>query len=773
MMTSVLTPVPEEMKLYVSWVVWGRDGDRTKKEPYSPITGRLASAIDPSDWANYQQACEYAEKYNFAGIGFVLSNNDPYAFIDLDDPNSDPDIIRAQEAIFKNFPSYAELSPSGRGLHIIIKGHIPKGRRRNKIEIYSQARYMTMTGHPFRDTHILSCQEELIKLYESLGGEKEEAQIIDGLEEEVDEDSAIFDIACDAKNGDKFLDLWRGDWQPYYDSQSEADFALIDILAFYTRSRSQITRMFLNSNLGRRDKAKRQDYLDYMLNRCFDNMLPKVNLTYLQDQINAEIAKANIKSENPSNLFQKSESENGEKKSVYSFPPGIVGEIASFVYEQAKLPVKEVALTAALGLMSGIVGRAYNVSKTGLNQYYLLLAPTGIGKEGIDDGISAIMNEVKFISPTAMDFIGPANIASSQGLIRYMDDGFDSFVSIWGEFAHFMEQMVAKNASSNMLGLKRIILDLYNKSGRGKALRPSVYSDRANNTRIIQSPAFTFIGECTPEKFYSILNEDIIADGFLPRFLNIEYKGERPKFNYNHGQARPSQSLIDQVAALCANSQTLNSQNTTIEISFEKSSNQLLFDFEEFCRRQINDTSNDVKRQLWNRAHLKVLKLAGLIAVGINPYDPIIDEHCARWAINIVTHDCENITYRFERGEFGTSTTENAQIVKMVSVICRFLMTDYRDLTKTAKNIANCHLYHADKCVPYSYIYKKLVNNKLFKDDRYGPSAAIKKTLQNLIEVGDLDAVDRSTRQRRYNSITQCYMVKNTTLLSEGIRKGE
>ena len=54
----------------------------------------------------------------------------------------------------------------------------------------------------------------------------------------------------------------------------EADFALVDILAFYSHNKAQIARIFRASALGQRDKAKRNDYVNYMLNKCFDRILP-------------------------------------------------------------------------------------------------------------------------------------------------------------------------------------------------------------------------------------------------------------------------------------------------------------------------------------------------------------------------------------------------------------------------------------------------------------------------------------------------------------------
>ena len=58
-------------------------------------------------------------------------------------------------------------------------------------------------------------------------------------------------------------------------------------------------------------------------------------------------------------------------------PPGLMGDIARFIYDAAPRPVAEVALTGAIGLMAGICGRAFNISTTGLNLYCLMLAHTG------------------------------------------------------------------------------------------------------------------------------------------------------------------------------------------------------------------------------------------------------------------------------------------------------------------------------------------------------------------------------------------------------------
>ncbi|MBV5330332.1 MAG: hypothetical protein JZU65_22330, partial [Chlorobium sp.] len=90
------------------------------------------------------------EKGGFDGVGFVLTKNDPFTALDLDKCiDADGNCDDQTEAIIKRLNSYTEISPSGTGTRIFIKGALPQGSRNRKghIEIYSKDRYVTVTGH--------------------------------------------------------------------------------------------------------------------------------------------------------------------------------------------------------------------------------------------------------------------------------------------------------------------------------------------------------------------------------------------------------------------------------------------------------------------------------------------------------------------------------------------------------------------------------------------------------------------------------------------------
>ena len=285
---------PAEMRLFAQWVVWKyveRSGDKPTKVLFSPKHGLSASVTNPQSWATYYEAVATYERGGYDGIGFVLTERDPYCFIDLDDTSkfsNFAELFDRQDRIYRAFQSYAELSPSGAGLHIITKGSVEGGRKRAQIEIYSTLRYMTMTGNVYRDAPIFDETVLCRALWHELGGNTSDDSGFNAPQSQPDAD--IIRRALNSASGSKFHALHTGRWREYYQSQSEADFAYIDMLAFWSRNREQIARLFLASPLGARTKANRVDYRNRMIGRSFDRLPPPVDIEAIQAMLVEAIA---------------------------------------------------------------------------------------------------------------------------------------------------------------------------------------------------------------------------------------------------------------------------------------------------------------------------------------------------------------------------------------------------------------------------------------------------------------------------------------------------
>ena len=117
--------------------------------PFS-VSGGSASVSDPNTWGSFKSAVAAYETGEYDGIGFVFTDT-PFVGIDIDGcVNAETgEISAAASDIIETTQSYTELSQSGKGFHIILRGELPQGRRRRgSFEMYGSGspRYFAMTG---------------------------------------------------------------------------------------------------------------------------------------------------------------------------------------------------------------------------------------------------------------------------------------------------------------------------------------------------------------------------------------------------------------------------------------------------------------------------------------------------------------------------------------------------------------------------------------------------------------------------------------------------
>ena len=247
--------IPQELKALQQWVlyrlVWNEQRKKHDKIPYQ-ANGRYAKSNDPKTWATFENVLEVLNAGKFDGIGFVFTKDDPYCGIDLDCCIDETGKIAewAQKWLIC-FNSYTEYSPSGTGLHSILKCKLPLGgRKKGNYECYDEGRFFTVTGKHLEGTPstIENRQEEIAKFhFEIFGQQRPEIQVIAPVVAQISDDEIITKAKA-AKNGDKFSALWNGDINGY-PSQSEADLALCSILVFWTRDPVSIDRLFRRSKL--------------------------------------------------------------------------------------------------------------------------------------------------------------------------------------------------------------------------------------------------------------------------------------------------------------------------------------------------------------------------------------------------------------------------------------------------------------------------------------------------------------------------------------------
>ena len=284
--------IPDELKVYRNWCCWRtelREGKPTKI-PIDAKTGKNAECNNPETWSTYDKVVEYYEQnlkphfpFSEAGIGFFFSDSDPYTGIDFDDCVKGGAVLstsRAKRCVLnetalikiEKLNSYTEFSPSLDGTHTIVRAVKTGEKCRtgkvdfcSHVEMYDKLRYFTFTGHVMKGYEkIKSRQKELTEFYNEIFKESEDTKEKQGKQHQREQklkrsktenlsDKKLIEKAMNAKNGEKFENLWTGNWQAEgYPSQSEADLALCELLAFWTGGdRERCDRLFRQSSLYR------------------------------------------------------------------------------------------------------------------------------------------------------------------------------------------------------------------------------------------------------------------------------------------------------------------------------------------------------------------------------------------------------------------------------------------------------------------------------------------------------------------------------------------
>ena len=264
--------IPQELKNNASFCVWKLEKRRGKptKVPYNPRTGQLAKTNDASTFSDFGTAMKAYAMGGWDGIGYRVSEG--IGAIDIDHCiREDGSLNDVAASILAFLPdAYFERSPSGTGLRGFFrlspdfaydKTVYYINNRQHGLEVYlpgTTNRFVTVTGDTYRTGTVTRNDEALQNLLDTFM--KRKMQVSNKTVEPCSylTDEQVIEHASRSESGEKFKALMEGRWEEGYDSQSDADMALVSILAFWCGNVvEQIDRIFRTSGL-MRDKWDRQ-----------------------------------------------------------------------------------------------------------------------------------------------------------------------------------------------------------------------------------------------------------------------------------------------------------------------------------------------------------------------------------------------------------------------------------------------------------------------------------------------------------------------------------
>ena len=270
--------IPAELREHAHWVLW-RHEQRNGKGTKVPLVARPpkdrgtasgmqrrfpASTTNPGTWRTFEETTTAwrASEGFFDGIGFVFTNT-PFAGVDFDDCIDDAGELHPVVARYVALlDSYTEVSPSGSGLHVIIRANVPSGadKKTNRtpwggsFECYSEGRYFTMTGRTHETARTIGDrQEQLEQIRDAIWPAQPAPVRSPSLNGRAHlDDRELLEKMFAATNGASIAALYHGDTSGHADDDSSADLALCNHLAFWTAGdANRIDSMFRGSGLMR------------------------------------------------------------------------------------------------------------------------------------------------------------------------------------------------------------------------------------------------------------------------------------------------------------------------------------------------------------------------------------------------------------------------------------------------------------------------------------------------------------------------------------------
>lgn len=289
----------EELKEYKQFIVWKYKSDdkgNKTKVPFSALgTSTGTNEKYRNTWTTYNKAKENVSKYD--GIGLIFDNG--ICGIDIDKRSLDDEVTKE---ILTMFDTYAEISPSKNGLHILFKADISKipttdnGTKldykyyqknpHNGIECYIDGltnRYFTFTEDTLADKPINDCTEQLLNFLDKyMLKSKWKPQKVKNISKSK---SIITDFKPDSEylkiglEKDKVLQkLWNSTPSGSNGNESETDLALCNKLAYWCNkdfnaidTAFKSSPYYLAKDENHKQKWNRQDYKSSTINNSISS----------------------------------------------------------------------------------------------------------------------------------------------------------------------------------------------------------------------------------------------------------------------------------------------------------------------------------------------------------------------------------------------------------------------------------------------------------------------------------------------------------------------
>jgi hypothetical protein len=607
--------IPAKLKELDQWVTY-RNSDN--KIPLTPSTLNYANTTDPSTWESFETALKRGR------VGFVFTDGDPYVGIDLDSCRNPVtgQIENWALAEIDSFCSYSEVSPSGEGVHIFVRGKLPfsTGKKRGRCEIYEHSRYFTVTGNWLESSpkEIHNRQNEINGFCDLHFGEEQERKPSKAgsspplASTDVERRAAAYlDTIPGAISGQD------GHGQTYYAAcrliqgfDLSTDVAMRLLSVWNQCCEPPWTEKELLHKVESADKA--EGPRGYLLNNGGE-----VDLTEI---LSGSCVGNSI--EDPGPIPER-----------LLHIPGFVDEVMKFTLSRAPFPNVPLAFCGAIALQSFLAGRKVCLGDLRTNIYLLALARSGTGKEFPRKVNAAVLHQIGLLGSLGDKFASGEGIQDAlvrTGKLLFQNDEMDGLL-----------RQINLDRENRRESIPNILLTLFTSADGIYPIRVKAGQTEALH---VHQPHVTLLGTATPKGFYEALSLRMLENGFFARMMIVDVDRRGAWQLAKSARDVPESILV--IARWWAGNQPgsgdLSDCNPTPrEIPLDSGATAAIEKLQGLTALEYNraeDTGDECACAAWSRTCENALKLALIYACSENHEEPVICLPSVEWATELAMH---------------------------------------------------------------------------------------------------------------------------------------
>lgn len=368
---------------------------------------------------------------------------------------------------------------------------------------------------------------------------------------------------------------------------------------------------------------------------------------------------------------QESQNQAQEMPEVLLNPPGILGEITSWVLDGAIKPSFPLSLVAAISMVATALAQKVK-NETGLRTNLYLVASAGTGN-GKDHGRKCFKE--LFQAADLDDMLAGEDFASGPGLLNAVYRNPKS-AFLMDEFGLYMQE-ASKQKNSPKASVIPTLMRL--STSAGQVMKGTEYADeRIRPRKDIQYPCINLLATTTPESIYEALTTADVESGFLNRMLVVDVPAKRFPMVLKES-APPPEGVVAWIKAAQACSDGLRGvmPDNPFLIATTPEAHTVFEELYELA--QDHEHGSKPTGKLWARAFEQAVKVALVVACASVPNaiefsqrlkdgSIKIDQQAAVWACAFVKHA---ITSLQREAESRMASTEIARIALAVEGVLK------------------------------------------------------------------------------------------------------